>query len=364
MNTEFKMPFYAKAALIIIGLFTLFSILYIAQSILVPIVYSVIIAILLNPLVRFFVKRKLNRILAISIVLTSISLLIIGCFAILSTQLNEFTDALPFILDKFYEILNGFIDWVSDNFNISTRKINKYISDSKAQALSSSGSSIALTVSSVGSALVMLVVIPVYVFMILFYQSHLVDFIYKLFGENNRKEVGEVFTSSKSIIQNYLVALLIEAGIIAVLNSIGLFVLGIEYAIVLGILGALLNIIPYLGGLIAMAIYMLIAIVTKESHSYALYVLLLYSFIQLIDNNLIMPKLVGSKVKINALIAIIAVIVGGAVWGVSGMFISLPIIAILKIIFDHIPSLKPWGFLLGDTIPTPSLFKFKTTKKQ
>lgn len=364
MNTEFKMPFYAKAALIFIGLFTLVSILYIAQSIIVPIVYSVIIAILLNPLVRFFVKRKMNRILAISIVLTSVSLIIIMCFAILSTQLNEFTDALPIILDKFYEILNSSIDWVSDNFNISTRKINKYILDSKTEALSSSGSSIALTLTTVGSVLVVLVLVPVYVFMILFYQSHLVDFIYKLFGENNRKEVGEVFTSSKSIIQNYLVALLIEAGIIAVLNSIGLFILGIEYAIVLGILGALLNIIPYLGGLIAMAIYMLIAIVTKESHSYALYVLLLYSFIQLIDNNLIMPKLVGSKVKINALIAIIAVIVGGAIWGVSGMFISLPIIAILKIIFDHIPSLQPWGFLLGDTIPTPSLFKFKTTKKQ
>ena len=128
MNTEFKTPFYAKAVLIFIGLFTLVSILYIAQSIIVPIVYSVIIAILLNPLVRFFVKRKMNRILAISIVLTSVSLIIIVCFAILSTQLNEFTDALPIILDKFYDILNSSIDWVSDNFNISTRKINKYIS--------------------------------------------------------------------------------------------------------------------------------------------------------------------------------------------------------------------------------------------
>lgn len=363
MNSEFKIPFYAKASLIFIGLFTLVSILYIAQSIIVPIVYSVIFAILLSPLVRFLVNKKVNRILAISIVLTSISLLIILCFAILSTQLNEFTDALPVILDKFYEILNSSIDWISDNFNISTRKINKYISDSKAEALNSSGASIALTLTTVGNALVVLVLIPVYVFMILFYESHLVDFVYRLFGESNRKEVGEVFTSSKSIIQNYLLALLIEAGIIAILNSIGLFVLGIEYAIVLGILGALLNIIPYLGGIIAMGIYMLIAIVTKESYSYVLYVLLLYSFIQLIDNNFIMPKLVGSKVKINALIAIIAVIVGGAIWGVSGMFISLPIIAILKIIFDHISSLKPWGFLLGDTIPVTSLFKFKTTKK-
>jgi len=104
---------------------------------------------------------------------------------------------------------------------------------------------------------------------------------------------------------------------------------------------------------------MMIALVTKESSLYILYVLILYTVIQFIDNNYIVPKIIGSKVKINALVAIIAVICGGALWGIAGMFLSLPLIAIAKLIFDRIEPLKPWGFLLGDTMPEISLFKLK-----
>jgi predicted PurR-regulated permease PerM len=188
--------------------------------------------------------------------------------------------------------------------------------------------------------------------MILFYKKHLVEFIYKLFGNTNQNEVKDIISSSKGIIQKYLIALLMEVALVAVLNSVGLYILGIKYALVLGILGATLNIVPYLGGLVAMVIYSIITLVTKDSYTYVIYVLILYSIIQFIDNNIIMPKLVGSKVKINAFIAIIAVIVGGAIWGIGGMFVSLPIIAILKIVFDHIDSAKPWGFLFGDTSPS------------
>jgi len=359
MSAEFKIPFYAKATLIFIGLFTLVSILFIAQSVIIPIVYSTIIAILLNPLVQFFVNRKWNLVLSISLVLGTVTLIVISCFALLSTQLDEFSEALPSILDKFYKTFDSFINWISENSNISTRSINNYIETSKASAMSNSNSSIVLTLNSLGSVLFMLILIPVYVFMILFYQKHLIMFIYKLFGNSSQLEVKEIISSSKGIIQKYLVALLIEVAIIAVLNSIGLYILGIKYALVLGILGATLNVVPYLGGLVAMTIYGIIALVTKDSFTYVIYVLILYSIIQFIDNNIIMPKLVGSKVKINALIAIIAVVVGGAIWGIGGMFVSLPIIAILKIIFDHIASLKAWGFLLGDTSSSEPLFKIK-----
>jgi predicted PurR-regulated permease PerM len=359
VSEPFKIPFYAKAALIFIGLFTLVSILFIAQTIITPIVYSTIIAILLNPLVQFFVNRKVNLVLSISLVLGTVSLIIISCFALLSSQLDEFSEALPSIIDKFYKTFDSFINWISENYNISTRSINNYIATSKASAISNSNSSIVLTLNSLGSVLFMLILIPVYVFMLLFYQKHLMMFLYKLFGSNSQLEVKEIISSSKGIIQKYLVALLIEVAIIAVLNTIGLYILGIKYAIVLGILGATLNVVPYLGGLVAMTIYGIIALVTKDSFTYVIYVLILYSIIQFIDNNIIMPKLVGSKVKINALIAIIAVVVGGALWGIGGMFVSLPMIAILKIIFDHISSLKPWGFLLGDTISPDSHFKIK-----
>jgi len=179
--------------------------------------------------------------------------------------------------------------------------------------------------------------------------------------------VADVLTSTKKIIQSYLVGLFFEMIIIAILNSAGLLLIGIDYAIILGITGAILNIIPYIGGIIAIALPMLIAFVTKDSITYPLLVLGVYLFIQFVDNHFIIPKIVASRVQLNALLSIIAVLIGGALWGIPGMFLSIPLTAILKVIFDHIDSLKPWGFLLGNIVPTGTTFyyikqKLKKTK--
>jgi predicted PurR-regulated permease PerM len=151
------------------------------------------------------------------------------------------------------------------------------------------------------------------------------------------------------LVQNYLVGLLTATGIVAVLNTVGLIILGVEYAVLIGGISALLNIIPYIGGIVAMALTIVIVLATK-SPIYALWVLILYGTVQFIDNNILMPKIVSSKIKINEFISIIAVLVGGALWGIPGMFLSLPIIAILKVIFDRIDPLKPFGFVLGNTM--------------
>jgi len=154
------------------------------------------------------------------------------------------------------------------------------------------------------------------------------------------------------------VGLFFEMLIMAVLNSAGLLILGIDYAIIMGILCAVLNIIPYIGGVVATLLPMIIAFVTKDSLIYPVLVLIITIVIQFIDNNLIVPKIVASRVQINALISVIAVLIGGAIWGVAGMFLSIPLIAILKVIFDHIEPLKPWGFLFGNIVPTASKFSF------
>ena len=363
MDTPFKIPFYAKASLIFIGLFAFIATLYVAQRILLPIIYSTIIAIVLSPLVGFFVRKKMNRILAITVSLTLLCLVITLFVVLLCSQLTLLAESFPKLVDKFYETLNGSVAWASDNFNISTKKINSYIADTKTEILNSSRSSIGATLTTMGSALVIVVLIPVYVFMILFYQPLLLDFIRRLFGMSIEKEVNEVLVSTKTIIQKYLTALLLEAAIIATLNSIGLLIIGIDYAIVLGIIGALLNVIPYIGGIIAVTLPMMVAFITKESSTYTLLVLVVYIIIQFIDNHYVIPKVVASKVKINALISVIVVLAGGALWGIPGMFLSIPLTAILKVVFDHIDILKPWGFLLGDTMPEVIIFKLNFKKK-
>jgi len=238
-----------------------------------------------------------------------------------------------------------------------------WVSQTKSELINTSGSVIGQTLLSVGNGVMILMLIPVYVFMILVYEPLLIEFFRTLFGADKRKEVSEIITKIKKVIQGYLSGIFIEAVIMAALNSIGLLILGIDYAILLGIIGALLNIIPYIGGLVAVALPMMIAIVTKTSAWYAVYVLIIYYIIQMIDNNYIVPKIVASKVKINALVSIIVVIAFGALWGFSGMFLSIPLTAIVKVICDRIEVLKPLGFLLGDTMPANAIFNVKLKKK-
>ncbi len=357
IDKAFKPPFYAKASLLIIGMLAFIFILYIAQGIIVPLIIAIIIATVLHPVVNFFIRFKLNRVVAIVITLF-LALIVIAAFGtLLFSQVSRFTESLPKLIDKFIDILNQTLTWASGYFDISPQKIDAWITKTKAELINTSSAAIGKTLVNVGSGLVVLFLIPVYIFMILFYQPLLIEFFRRLFGASNRSEVSEIITQIKTLIQRYLIGLLIEAAIIAALYSIGLLILGIEYAIILGIIGALLNLIPYLGSMIAASLPMMIAIVTKTSPWFALLVMALYVFIQFIDNNYIVPKIVASKVKINAFISIIAVIVFAALWGIPGMVMAIPLTAIVKLIFDHIEPLKPWGFLFGDTMPT--LLKIK-----
>ena len=356
-----KFPIYAKASLLLIGLYVFVSILYIAQDIILPLIYATIFAVSISPAVNFLVKKKINRPLAITVVLFIGLLVVAVLIALLSSQANRLIEAWPQLTDKYQELLRQTVAWASSFFDISTQKINAWMANIKTEVSNNSSAVIGSTLTTVGGVLATALLTPVYIFMILFYQPHLVKSTHDIFGRYEDHEVNEMMTETKTIIQSYLVGLFLEFVIIAILNSVGLLILGIEYAILLGIIGALLNIVPYLGGLIAVVLYMIIALVTKEP-VYALYVVGLYTIIQLIDNNYIVPKIVGSKVKLNALISLIAVVAGAALWGIPGMFLSIPITAIIKLTLDRTQSLKPWGYLLGDT--TPPLLKIKPLFKK
>jgi len=350
-QSSFKESILFRSTIFLVGLFLLLAILYFTKTLLVPLIFALIIAILLQPIVKFFVSRKNNRLLAIILTLF-ISVIIIVTFALfIISQISKFSDSWPIFVEKFSAIITKTVAWASSSFDIDVAKIDQWISLQKSNIINSSSSSLGKTMMDFGSAVVVLLLVPVYVFMILYYQPLLIEFSHKVAGTKNQTKVKGIIFEIKTVIQGYLIGLVFETLIVAVLNSIVLLSLGIEYAILLGIIGSLLNLIPYIGGLVGVALPMMIAIVTKDSAWYALYVLVLYYIIQLIDNNFIVPKIVASRVKINALFSIIAVIAGGALWGIAGMFLSIPILAIIKLIFDHIESLKPYGFLLGDTMP-------------
>jgi predicted PurR-regulated permease PerM len=178
----------------------------------------------------------------------------------------------------------------------------------------------------------------------------MLNFLYEVFAEENEAEVRTVLKRVRGAIQSYMYGLLLEGLIVATMNTVALMILGVPYAVLLGIMGAILNVLPFIGGILAALLPMVVATITKDGMHTQVWIAISYIIIQFIDNHFLIPYIVSSKVKINALISIVVVLLGGAVWGLSGMFLAIPFIGILKIIFDRIPEMQPWGRLLGSEV--------------
>lgn len=343
------LPSYAKVTLILVGIFVFISMLSIAKAIILPVLYACFIAILLEPVVRFMVKKSFNRALAALVVLILAISLLVGVVAFLASQASKLEAAWPDLNLKVQELIRTVTAFLSQQFDLSSREIDAYIDRMQQEMISNGGSKIGVTLSVLGRIFSTVILTPVYTFMLLYYEPHIIAFVHKLFTRAYDKKVTDVLTETKSLVQHYLFGLSIEIGILAILNTLGLFLVGIDYAILLGVTGAFLNLIPYLGGLIAVTTYTLVALLTK-SPVHVLYVIGIYSVIQLFDNNFVVPKILGSKVKLNALVSFFVVIAGAALWGIPGMFLAIPILGIVKLILDVSPSLHHWGELLGEPV--------------
>ena len=341
-----KYPFFIKAPVILIGLFVFCYILYLLSPVLVPFAFACLIAILLNPL-SSMLQRRLPRGLAIFCTIL-IALVVVGALLyFLSTQILTFSETLPALKAKSNMIVHELQLWISNRFGITTKKQLEIVNN----ALNGSQAYVGETLSTILGGMAVLVLIPIYVFFLLFYKPLILDFIFQAFSEKHSLRVAEILVETKSAIQRYILGLLIEMAIVSAMNSAALLMLGVRSAILIGVIGGILNTIPYLGGLVAIALPILMVTVTQDGYSTQLAIVMAYLIIQLIDNNILVPKIVSSKVEINALFSILIVLCGGLLWSYSGMFLSIPLVAILKIIFDRIDGLKPWGHLLGTKIP-------------
>ena len=342
---ELQFPLYVKAPLVLLGLALVVFTLHIASDIIFPLFFAAIFAIMLHPVEQWLLRRRVPPLLAIALTVVLGVASLVGLLYFIYLEAAQLSSQMPLFKAKFAQTTAQVHEWLQSRFGLSDQKLQSWVSEAGNRASSLLGG----TLSAVSGLLVMATLIPVYIFLLFLYQRRLVDFLVQVFsGRRADGGVNEVLHESKAAIQSYMVGLLIEGSIVATLNVLALLVLGIPYALLLGVLGALLNFIPYIGGLVAIALPVLIAFVTKQGYGYPLGVVALYMLIQFIDNHFLIPRIVASKIKVNALVAIVGVLVGNAIGGVAGMFLALPVIAILKIVFDRIESLKPWGMVLGD----------------
>jgi predicted PurR-regulated permease PerM len=343
-----QLPFYARLALVIISILCFGYLAYVGKQILAPLIIAFLFSILLYPMAAFLEKRFRFPRAAASFV--SLLLLVAGVMLIIyfiGAEISALTNDLPLLKQQVANSGSDLQQWVKSRFNMNISKQMSYVHKATENLLSSSGAVIGKTILSVSSMLLFLVFIAIYIFFMLFHRRLLMHFLVELFHKENSSMVYEIVEHIQYIIKKYIVGLFFQMCIVAALTSITLLIAGVKYAILLGIIAGVFNVIPYVGIFSALALAALITFTTATAGK-VLLVAIVFICVHLIDSNYIMPRIVGSKVKINALVVVLGVVLGEMIWGISGMFLSIPVIAILKIIADRIESLKPWGLLLGD----------------
>ncbi|GAB3886363.1 AI-2E family transporter [Spirosoma agri] len=349
MLSEAPRPHYHQFSHSLLSLAILTAAIYLGQDILVPLAMAGLLAVLLRPVEARLTKWGMHKVIAISLALLLAVVLLSGLTIMLSMQIADFTDDIPKLRDNINEVYHDVQRWIRQEYNVSYRQQNTYIQKAQAQTLNSLQSPDTLGI--IAGPLGTLTLVPIYVFLLLYYRTMLLHFVVVSFSVKYTAQVREVLSEIKGVIQSYMVGLLIETLVVAVLNSVGLLLLGVQYAVLLGIMAAILNLIPYIGGLVATVLTVLITFGNQPDLGVILGVVGVFLLVQFIDNNVLVPLIVASKVRVNALVSIIGVLIGGALAGVSGMFLSIPAIAILKVIFDRVDSLRAWGVLLGDQTP-------------
>lgn len=349
LKTFTTLPFYIKLACVLFSLFAIGYLVIIAKEVLSPLIFSCLFSILLLPIAAFFeTKLRLPR-SAASMVSVMLFLAFIGSIIyVIGSQISDLAKDWPQFQDQIDRTMYDFRGWVSEHFHITRRKQLNVVNTAASKVITPDATVVGTTLLSLSSILLFLVFTFIYTFFFLLYRRLIMKFLESVFLDENKATVHEIIEQVQRIIRKYITGLLIQMAIIATAVSVAFSLMGVRYAILLGLITGVFNIIPYLGIFTAMVISTVITLGTAPDGTMVIWVLVTLVITHLIDSNILLPMVVGSKVRINALITVLGVVIGEMIWGIPGMFLSIPVIAVLKIIFDRIESLKPWGIILGD----------------
>ncbi|WP_285056815.1 AI-2E family transporter [Pedobacter ginsengisoli] len=357
-------PLTVRRSIELLGLVLVITILVIGHNIIMPVLMAFFISIMLLPVFRFLRKYKFPEPAAIIIPILLVAILLGLIVWFFSMQVGSLIEDFPQIKRNVGIHLNALSSWVSSISDFSTKEQVKFINDKSNDLLGMAGKAASGAAVTLSSIFVFVGLLPIYIYLMLFYKDILLRFIFMWFKPDHHDKVKDAIYETESIIKNYLVGLLIQVTYMTILLGGILMIVGIKHALLIGVIFAMLNLIPYVGALIGNLIGVMLTLTSSTELWPVITVLLVIAVVQFLDNNILMPRIVGSKVKINALFAILGVIIGGSIAGVSGMFLSMPVIAVLKVIFDRTETFKQWGVLLGDERPSKSPMTFASFRKK
>jgi predicted PurR-regulated permease PerM len=347
---------FAKLVNPLLCVIIVFALLYLGQEILKPLALACLVALLLITPCRFFERQGFPRGISALISMLLASIVFVIVFYFISNSIVSFKKDLPLMIQNINESIRQMELWAQKSFHISKENMKDFVESSTNEVVPSTSSIINRTVNTVTNLFFLGIILFITTFLLLLYRGLIVQFFITLFADEYSKNIHSVFSRIQFVIKSYIIGLLIEMIIIAIAYCAVMFFLGVKYAFLLGVIGAILNIIPYLGVIITCVLSALITL-TTNSPGTVVWLVVSLIIIHMLDTNILMPRIMASKVKINALTAIVGVITGSALWGLPGTFMAMPILAVMKVVFEEAEPLRPFAILMGDDTEVKSLSK-------
>lgn len=322
-------------------------ILYVAREFLIPIALAGVLAMLFIKFCNILERKGISRGFSVFI---SVFILIIGfgiLVFLLSWQLSGLTENLESMKERATSFFQNFKQWLNKSVGISSTQQEKIIEQQGQGGSGQAGSMLSGFISGVFGIAINTLLVLVYLFLFLFYRSRIKNFILKLVPSENEARASEIISKSTLVSQQYLGGLAMMIVMLWVMYGIGFTLVGVEHALFFAILCGVLEIIPFVGNITGTSITLLAVLAQGGQSETIIGVIIIYMVVQFIQTYLIEPLVVGDQVNINPLFTIMILVAGELVWGIAGMVLAIPLLGIVKIICDHIPELKPFGYLIG-----------------
>ncbi|MBA4317617.1 MAG: AI-2E family transporter [Flavobacterium sp.] len=325
--------------------------LYFGKTLFIPLSFSMLISFILYPICKWMEQKGISKSIAIFMAIFGVMLFFGAVIYLLFTQVVEFSNEWQTFKGKLIETVNQLSLLIAERFDISSEKqttfIKNIIDNSGTQALSL----LKITVYSISESVFYLLIIPVYSFLILYYRRMLVNVLYHVFHSEKKETIREILVETIHAYYSFIKGMLVVYLIVGILNSLGLYIIGIPHPFLFGFIASILTFIPYVGIFISSLLPITVSWITFNSIWYPIGVIMVFSIVQILEAYIIFPYAVGSRLKINTLIIILVVIIGGILWGPAGMILFIPFISIAKLIADRTKNLKILSLLLGDFNP-------------
>lgn len=349
MTFTFRSFFYFLA-----GACLLFVVLYYGRELLVPISFALLFAFILYPVCHFLERWGLGRILAILLAMLLVVLLLAGGVVLFSAQIVRMSGELGDFSDKLMEIISQVIVFANENIPVFTNLSRESLLQDGSEWLKSSWQGLASsTFNGTFSFFSGTFLVMIYTFLLLLYRGGIVKALRQSVPAESRERVAQLVTDVQQVGQNYLFGMVLLIAILGTLNSVGLWIIGLDHAFLFGYLAGLLVIIPYAGTLLGGLLPTVYALMTHDSLWMPLAVVGLFWLVQMIEGNFLSPRIIGGKLSVNAFTAIFSLILGGSIWGMAGMVLFLPLAAIAKVTFGYFETLRPIAELMGDSLYEP-----------